>query len=186
MKRTVGLLIPVVMLMALVIRFVPEYRRVSSTEPTAWTIDRHADCAIVLTGGAGRTREGLDLLSRGLIGKLVISGVHPGAQFEEIFPQWPFYAGIDRKDVILERRSTTTYGNAHQSLAFIEALECHSVLLVTSRLHMYRAMRVFQAAAPKDLLIYPHAIVSNDYRPEWSEIMFEAMKSMLYSVLALA
>lgn len=177
-----GVLIGVLAVVA--VEFLPEYERVSSTSPTAWMQDSAGDCGVVLTGGAGRTREGLDLLARKQIRKLVISGVHPGAQFEDIFPQWPYYPTVDKRDVVLERRSTTTYGNAHQSIALVEALECQSVVLITSRLHMRRAIKTFESASGRKIEVTPHAVVSNDYDPEWTEIFLETIKSLFYSAWA--
>jgi uncharacterized SAM-binding protein YcdF (DUF218 family) len=179
-----GLILGILAIFA--VEFLPEYEKVSATPATAWLEDRSADCGVVLTGGAGRTREGLDLLSRHQISKLIISGVHPSAQFEDIFPQWPFYSNVDKKDVILERRSTTTYGNAHQSLALIEALDCQSVVLITSRLHMRRALKTFEAETTHRIHVFPHAIVSNDYNPDWTEIALETLKSIFYSAWAYA
>lgn len=172
------------LLLAFLGLWVREARGILLTPPSAWMNERQGDCAIALTGGAGRTREGLDLLARGQIQKLILAGVHPDAQFEEIFPQWPFYR-VDRRDVVLERRSTTTYGNAHQSLAIAEALGCRSVLLVTSRLHMARAMRVFEEVSAGQFKIYAHAVVSNDLNPEWTEVAIESFKSLFYDVLDL-
>src|SRR5882672_1590713 len=88
---------------------------------SAWVEDHKADCAVVLTGGPGRIREGFDLLAQGQVRKLIISGVHPRSTLREIFPQWPFYGGLHEDDVVLEKRSTTTYGNAQQSLPLVEA-----------------------------------------------------------------
>src|SRR5580658_8318424 len=106
---------------------------------SAWTEDHKADCAVVLTGGPGRVREGFDLLAQGQVRKLIISGVHPKATLREIFPQWPFYGNLREEDVVLERRSATTYGNAQQSLPLVEALHCRNLVLITSHLHMHRA-----------------------------------------------
>src|SRR5580692_7608735 len=101
-----------------------EWSTIAKEPITAWTEDHKADCAVVLTGGPGRVREGFDLLAQGQVRKLIISGVHPKATLREIFPQWPFYGNLREEDVVLERRSATTYGNAQQSLPLVEALHC--------------------------------------------------------------
>lgn len=149
-------------------------------KPTAWLEDQKADCAVVLTGGPGRVRDGFDLLAQGSIQKLIISGVHPYAQLREIFPQWPFHGGLDEKDVILERRSGTTYGNAQQSLPIVEALHCRDIVLITSRLHMYRAERTFRANFPPDYPIYPRATVAMSYKPPLIDLLIESTKSLFY------
>jgi uncharacterized SAM-binding protein YcdF (DUF218 family) len=164
--------------------FVREYQRVTGQPLTSWTQDHTADCALVLTGGQGRVREGFDLLNRKVVKKLIISGVHPQAKLHEIFPQAVFYSGVLEQDVVLEKRSTTTYGNAQQSLPLIEALHCRDVILITSQLHMYRSLRTIQAVFPANLSIYPHSILSGSYRPALAEASQEVFKSLFYSIWA--
>ena len=58
--------------------FIELYREIqiiSSTEVNSWTEELSADCAIVLTGGPQRVREGFDLLVNQRVKKLIISGV---------------------------------------------------------------------------------------------------------------
>ncbi len=174
----------VLFLIFFAVAFGREYRRISQQPINAWTDDINADCAVVLTGGPNRVREGLDLLSRGQVKKLVISGVFPNANFRDIFPLWTFYGDISEKDVVLDRRSTTTYGNAQQTLPIVEALSCRDVALVTSNLHMYRALQTFQAAYPPSIQLLPFAVSSG--RPEISmwEISTEVVKSLFYSIWA--
>src|SRR5688572_21728106 len=111
----------IVLLFLGLIRLKLEYALVTATTPTSWTDEIHADCAVVLTGGPGRVKEGVDLLYRGAVKKLIVSGVHPKVVWREILPQAVFYGGLKEEDVVLEKRSTTTYGNAIQSLPLVEA-----------------------------------------------------------------
>jgi uncharacterized SAM-binding protein YcdF (DUF218 family) len=155
-----------------------------STEPTSWFKDQKGDCAVVLTGGPSRVREGFDLLTQGRVRKLIISGVFPGAELREIFPEWPFYGPISEEDVVLEKRSGTTFGNARQSLPLVEALKCRNVILVTSRLHMYRSERIFRSVFPPEIHIEPRAIIAGKYRPSWLDLGMETLKSLFYSIWA--
>lgn len=155
-----------------------------SQEVTAWTQDQRADCAVVLTGGPGRVREGFDLLSQQRVKKLIISGVYQYAQLREIFPQWPYYGMMNEEDVILEKRSATTYGNAQQSLPLVEALRCRDILLVTSRIHMHRSYSIFRAVFPQDFPIATRAIVAGHYSPTWMELFIETSKSIFYDMWA--
>ncbi len=161
-----------------------EFERVCTAPINSWSEDQTADCAVVLTGGANRTREGVDLLARHSVRKLIISGVNPQAELMDIFPQLPFYGTVMTEDVILEKRSQSTYGNAQQSLPLVEALRCRDVLLVTSRLHMYRALRTFRAEFPTTIVIYPRAVFGGYTDLGWSEILLEASKSLFYSLWA--
>jgi uncharacterized SAM-binding protein YcdF (DUF218 family) len=167
---------------AIVYLFYREATHVLATPITAWQESHNADCAIVLTGGHGRVREGFDLLSRQAIRKLIIAGVHPQATLREIFPRWPYYENLDEKDVVLEKRSGTTYGNALQTLSLVEALHCRDVILITSNLHMYRARRTFQAIFPPDFPMYFRAIIADSYSPSWINVAAETAKSAFYSI----
>lgn len=151
---------------------------------TAWSEDHRADCAVVLTGGPGRVREGFDLLAQGQVRKLIISGVHPKATLREIFPQWPFYGSLHEDDVVLERRSATTYGNAQQSLPLVEAMHCRSLVLITSQLHMRRAFKTFRQVFPTELLITSRSVSSGFIPPRTSDLAIETMKSIFYSLWA--
>ena len=162
-----------------------EAKRVRSTPAGSWADSpRSADCAIVLTGGPGRIREGFDLLSRKQAQKLIVSGVHPQADLREIFQLLPFYGSVRAEDIAFERRSRSTYGNAQQSLPLVEALRCRDAFLVTSRAHMYRALRTFRAEFPPSVRLYPRAVVAGAYEPAFGEIATETAKSLFYAAWA--
>jgi uncharacterized SAM-binding protein YcdF (DUF218 family) len=150
----------------------------------SWEKDSQGDCALVLTGGSGRLKEGFDLLARGQVQKLLVSGVNPQANIHELFPQLLIFPNVKEKDIILEKRSETTFGNAQQSLPIIEALNCRTVLLVTSYLHMYRAKKTFQAAFPREIAVVSHAVSGNHVPPAKVEIIIETTKSLFYSFWA--
>jgi uncharacterized SAM-binding protein YcdF (DUF218 family) len=150
----------------------------------AWTDLQQADCAIVLTGERNRLDEGLDLLYQNKVKKLIISGVNPNSHLEEIFPHLVFYGKVQKEDIILEKNSKTTYGNAQQTLPLIEALKCQDLILITSRLHMHRSLKTFQATFPKNITIYPRATAGKQYLLPWDQLALESLKSMFYSVWA--
>ena len=161
-----------------------ETQKIKAEPTNSWDADTAADCAVVLTGGAGRVREGIALLSQKRVKRLIISGVHQDAELRDIFPQWRFFGELSEKDVILERRSGSTYGNAQQTLDIVEALRCRDVLLVTSQLHMARAFKTFVASYPPSIKIIKHTIVSSHNESQWHEILIEALKSIFYSLWA--
>jgi uncharacterized SAM-binding protein YcdF (DUF218 family) len=162
---------------------VRESRAVFKVAPNQWTQDQKADCAVVLTGGPGRVREGFALLAQRQVKKLIVSGVHPQVTLRELYPMLPFYGSIDEKDVLLERRSTTTYGNVIQSLGLMEALRCRSVLVVTSALHMHRSLRTFRRHAQEGLNFKGRAIEVWP-RPGFFDELLEIGKSCFYSLWA--
>lgn len=165
-------------------RYYDEYKKVQSEAVQSWLKTPTADCAVVLTGGPGRVREGFDLLANQNVKKLVISGVYSNARMREIMPVWSFYGNLNENNVVLDRRSETTFGNAQQSLPIVEALKCRDILLVTSRIHMYRAYRTFRATYPENIYIQKQAIVGGHYEASIWEASFEAVKSLFYSLWA--
>ncbi len=183
-KRTIVLVAAGFSILAAAWLFVHEARLILEQPITSWERDDTADCAIVLTGGPHRIREGVDLLAQKAVQKLIISGVHPHANFRDIFPLWPFYGEIREQDIILERRSQTTYGNAQQTLPLVEALRCRDVILITSRVHMRRALKTFRAEYPANIPIIARATVSYGARPLWDELATETLKSLFYSLWA--
>lgn len=158
-------------------------RRVLHVTAHQGRVDQSADCAVVLTGGPGRVREGFALLSQRQIKKLIISGVHPQATLREVFPQFPFYGISDERDIILEKRSTTTYGNVMQSLSVVEALRCRSLLVVTSSLHLYRSLRTFLAHRPEGLIVQGRAVDVWPV-PTFFDQSLEILKSGFYDLWA--
>lgn len=183
-KRGKMLLVVALLVAYFITLYLKEVKKISSQTVTAWTEDHSADCAIVLTGSFGRVREGFDLLTQERVRKLIISGVYRQAELRDIFPIWPYYGPISEEDVILEKRSSTTYGNAQQSLPLVEALHCRDVVLITSRLHMYRSYQIFRASFPSDIPIYPRAVVGGQLKPTMIELFIETTKSIFYDLWA--
>jgi uncharacterized SAM-binding protein YcdF (DUF218 family) len=167
-----------------ILRFIREYQVINRYPITSWTQSLTADCAIVVTGGAGRVREGFDLLSEQKVKKLIISGVHPEVRLRELFNQWTLQPQLTEDNIVLEKRSETTWGNAQQSLPIVEALRCRDILLVSSATHMNRAYRTFRAVFPEGIEIKPWSVVGSSYHKAFFENFFEASKSVFYSLWA--
>lgn len=161
-----------------------EAKKILSQKVNSWNEDVSGDCALVLTGGPNRIREGFDLLAHRNVQKLIISGVNPLTDLKEIFPLWPFYQEVHEQDVVLERRALSTFGNAQQSLPIIQALRCRDVILVTSRTHMYRALRTIQSEFPSTIQIIPRAVVGQTLEPSFYDLSLEVIKCIFYSLWA--
>jgi uncharacterized SAM-binding protein YcdF (DUF218 family) len=140
------------------------------------------DCGVVLTGGPGRIREAIEILGQKKIKKLVIAGVYKEAQLAEIFPPLPFYPEVDSNDIILEKRSESTYGNAVQSLALVQTLQCRSILLITSQMHMRRAYKIFRTLYPETIQIQKHYVLYQRKDPRELDLAVETIKSVFYLV----
>lgn len=152
--------------------------QLKKSQVTSWLKVIKGDCGLVLTGGPGRVRAGFDLLQRGDIRKLVISGVNPNVTLENIFPQIDLYPAVQRYDIILENRSRTTYGNAVQSAGILKTLGCQKVLVVTSQLHMPRALKVIKNFSPS-IEFEPYSVYAD---PTQSHLMYESLKTVFYNI----
>ncbi len=141
-----------------------------------------SECGVVLTGAPGRIREAFELMAQKKIKKLVISGVYKEAQLNEIFPPLPFYPEINPSDVILEKKSESTFGNAIQSLAVVKSLHCKNILLITSQLHMHRASKIFRRIFPSQIEIRTYSVFHNSKENELFDLLFESTKSVFYTV----
>lgn len=131
----------------------------------AWPLDvaadlRPRDFIVVLSGGirssgqlnattAGRVRWAVELYHRGLGRRLIMSGGprRPGRP-----PSAPAMrrlaeeCGVPSRDILVESASSRTAENAHEVAALLGAAGPREVLLVTSRLHMRRALLCFAQA----------------------------------------
>ncbi|MCB0348814.1 MAG: YdcF family protein [Bdellovibrionales bacterium] len=172
-------------LVGIIIYFVfDEYHLIQRAAIVSWTENTEADCGVVLTGGQGRIQEGMSLLQQRRIKKLIISGVNPLSTLREIFPALPFYGEIDEKDIVLEKRSKTTYGNAQQSAPIIEALDCKSIVLITSKNHMRRAKQVFVSALPSEIKTMQRSVFSYPVDESLEDFYLEVIKSLFYRIWA--
>lgn len=159
-------------------------RNVVLQTPPSGPIDSlgNFDCGVVLTGSAGRIREAFEILNLGKINKLVISGVYKGTKLHEIFPQLPFYPDVKPENIVLEKISGSTYENAVQSLQVVQILKCKNILLITSQLHMYRALRIFNAVFPDEIELRTFSTVNPLKEDSELTVLFEAIKSLFYTI----
>ena len=164
--------------------FLLRERNVVLKTPPSGLIDSldKMDCGVVLTGSAGRIREAFEILNLGKINKLVISGVYKGTQLHEIFPQLPFYPEVKPENIVLEKISGSTYQNAVQSLQVIQILKCKNILLITSQLHMHRALKIFKVVFPDDIELRTFSTVNPVKEDTELTVLFETIKSLFYSL----
>lgn len=152
---------------------------------SSWSQSQSLDCAVVLTGGTSRIREGFDLLSQKKIRLLIISGVNPSAHLREIFPMWPFYPGVAEDKLILERESSTTYSNAIESFDLAKKNNCRSIFLVTSQIHMPRAQMIFQSIFSNEIGVVPHSVSAGVSEEDFFNLIIEFLKGSVQSALLL-
>jgi len=99
-----------------------------------------ADAIIVLTGGQSRIDAAVDLLKSGKGERLLISGVHPAADLDDLRAA----TGGDRKlfscCVDIDYQALDTVGNAEESAKWVTDHAYRSVILVTNNYHMPRSL----------------------------------------------
>jgi len=116
-----------------------------------------ADAAIALTGGSGmRIAAGVELVSRGAVPQLLVSGVHPDVTMEDIAGLAGGAADTYACCVTLGRMAATTVGNAKEAGDWTRENEYTSIILVTSDYHMPRSLILMNQVMPDiDMIIYP-------------------------------
>ncbi len=120
-----------------------------------------ADAIVVLTGGKGRARVGLNLLRKGSAGLLIISGVNRDADLDSIFLNQ--ISGPERVNIILEKRSRSTYENAVEVRRLMEERGLKSMLLITSVYHMKRAAYVFSKVMPPEIKVATYSVKTTSF-----------------------
>jgi uncharacterized SAM-binding protein YcdF (DUF218 family) len=130
---------------------------------------RNADGIVVLTGGASRISDALDLLAAGRGRRLLITGVNPTTRSAEISRLMPEHRRFFGCCVDLDHSAVNTIGNAVETRRWIEARHFRSLIVVTSNFHMPRAMAELDHQLPGVTLI-PFPVVSEKVRVEdWWE-----------------
>jgi len=121
---------------------------------------RNADGIVVLTGGALRISDALELLSSGHGRRLLISGVNRTTRSYEIARLVPEHQRWFSCCVDLGHAATNTIGNAVETRRWVEDRGFKSLIVVTANYHMPRAMVEVSHELP-DVALVPYAVVSD-------------------------
>jgi uncharacterized SAM-binding protein YcdF (DUF218 family) len=130
---------------------------------------RGADGIVVVTGGASRIADAIELLSAGRGQRLLISGVHPSTTGREIARLMPEYGPLIACCVDLDHSAVNTVGNAIETRNWTRERGFRSLIVVTSNYHMPRTMAELAWHMPNTELI-PFPVVTERMRSEpwWS------------------
>lgn len=126
---------------------------------------RNADGIVVLTGGALRISDALELLASGHGQRLLISGVNRITRPYEIARLVPEHQRWFSCCVDLDHSATNTIGNAIETRRWVEERRFKSLIVVTANYHMPRAMAELEHELPGVALV-PYAVVSDRVRIE--------------------
>jgi uncharacterized SAM-binding protein YcdF (DUF218 family) len=153
--------IPVIALLVLTLGFIWFIWHVPGNEVV---LDRDADGIVVLTGGASRVADAIELLAAGHGRRLLISGVNRSTNRSEISRLNPAFARVVRCCVDFDR-SLNTLGNAVETRRWIQAKGFQSLIVVTSNYHMPRALIEIGHQLP-DVALVPFPVVTDKLRTE--------------------
>lgn len=151
--------------------------------------DHAADGIAVLTGGRERVTVGFDLLKQGAAKKLLLSGVNPEVNLEDIAKLFE-----DRQDLFdccveLGREAKDTVGNAQEAAKWARANNMKAIVVVTASYHMPRAMVEFRRTLPEITLYGQPAFPSHVKLDDWWQwpgtalLVIEEYSKFLISVI---
>jgi uncharacterized SAM-binding protein YcdF (DUF218 family) len=116
----------------------------------------NADAIIVLTGGQARIDAAVALLRSGKGRRLLISGVNPVADRDDISAMTGGDAQLFACCVDIDHAALDTIGNAEESAKWVTSHAYSRVILVTNNYHMPRSLlEMRRLIANAELLPYP-------------------------------
>jgi uncharacterized SAM-binding protein YcdF (DUF218 family) len=126
---------------------------------------RNADGIVVLTGGASRVSDAMELLADGYGKRLLISGVHPTNAASDISRSLSDNQSLLSCCVDLDHSAVNTRSNAAETRRWAHERGFKSLIVVTSNYHMPRAIVELSHAMP-DMTLIPFAVVGDKWRDE--------------------
>jgi len=138
---------------------------ISHVPATEIALNRNADGIVVMTGGASRISDAIDLLAAGHGKRLLISGVNPTTTSAEIARKNPRYEGLVACCVDLDHSAINTVGNAIETRRWARDRSFTSLIVVTSAYHMPRTMAELEMQMPGVALV-PFPVVTEKLRNE--------------------
>jgi uncharacterized SAM-binding protein YcdF (DUF218 family) len=128
------------------------------------------DGIVVLTGGASRIVDAVELLASGHGKRLLISGVNPTTTPDELTRVNPDFERLLQCCIDLGHQATNTIGNAVETARWVREKNFRSIIVVTSGWHMPRALIEIENGLP-DVQLVPYPVVSERMRETawWSD-----------------
>lgn len=145
----------IVLLAIVAFDFLMFARRADESVPAT---TRKADAIVALTGGSGlRIAAGIDLMSAGRGQRLLISGVNPDVDMDDLIALAGGSPDTYACCVDIGYRAETTIGNAEETAAWAYERGYTHLIIVTSDYHMPRSLLLLQRAMP-DITLQPYPV----------------------------
>ncbi|MCJ2128077.1 YdcF family protein [Methylobacterium sp. E-045] len=127
------------------------------------TLDGRADGIVVLTGGAQRIGDAIDLLAGGYGRRLLITGVNERTSRDEIARLNPSQRHWIECCVDLDYRARNTIGNAIETRRWMRQHRFNTVAVVTSNYHMPRTLVELDHALMGKDRVLPHPVIADGF-----------------------
>ncbi len=132
-------------------------------------IERDADGIVVVTGGASRVTDAMELLAAGRGKRLLISGVHRSTNPTEIARLVPRFEKLVACCVDLDHSAVNTVGNAVETRRWAKERGFRSLIVVTSSYHMPRTLAELARQMPEvELVAFPVVTEKLRAEPWWA------------------
>lgn len=122
-----------------------------------------ADGIVVLTGGAQRIGDAIDLLASGYGRRLLITGVNERTSRDEIARLNPTQSDLIACCVDLDYRARNTIGNAIETRRWMRLHRFNTVAVVTSNYHMPRTLIELDHVLEGADHVIPHPVVAEGF-----------------------
>jgi uncharacterized SAM-binding protein YcdF (DUF218 family) len=119
------------------------------------------DGIVVLTGAPGRIDQGIALLQRHDAKRMLISGVAPQVQPDELAAEYKSPAALFECCIDLGHEAVDTRSNAAETAAWVSKNHYKSVRIVTSDWHMPRARMELANALGSDVTLLEDGVPNN-------------------------
>lgn len=134
---------------------------------------QRAEAVVVLTGGSGRIAYALDVLDKGYVQRMFVSGVDRNVKPHEFAIEYKVASARMACCVTLGFDAVDTESNAREVARWLAREKIRSLRLVTNDWHMRRAVWELRRAAPVGVTIHADAVPS---QPSLRTLFFEYHK----------
>jgi uncharacterized SAM-binding protein YcdF (DUF218 family) len=138
--------------------------------------DQKTDATIVITGGAGRIEQAIEVLAEGLTKRVFIAGADPLVTKKDLVERLGGRARLIRCCVDLGSESVDTRSNAEEAQRWLSKHKYKSVRLITSDWHMRRAHYEFERVLDDKYQLVTDAVTTE---PGFATLFSEYNKYLL-------